>query len=77
MFEGLRKGIESLKGDNLTPSEERHRRNLAYRQRVRQGSTPVVVSGFERREQRRKEREEEKEKRKMDRALLKALEKRK
>jgi len=76
-FRWLRKGMESFGGDSLTPREERYRRNLNYRQRVRQGSTPIVVSNAERNALRRKQKEEVVEKRKMDRAFLKALEKRK
>jgi hypothetical protein len=76
-FRWLRRGMESLGGETLTPREMRQRRNFDYRQRIRQGSTPVIVSSTERNASRRKQKEEEVEKRKMDRAFLKALEKRK
>ena len=77
LFDRMRAGVGNLGGDNLTPREERYRRNMVYRQRLRQGSTPIIMSGAERQASRRKQKEEEKEKRKMDRAFLKALEKRK
>ena len=76
-FRWLRKGMESFGGDSLTPREERYRRNMVYRQRLRQGSTPIIMSGAEKQASRRKQKEDENEKRKMDRAFLKALEKRK
>lgn len=76
LFDRMRAGVGNLSSGNLTPREERYQRNVAYRQRIRQGSTPIVVSGAERQASRRKQREEESEKRKMDKAFIKALEKR-
>ena len=72
MFERLRERFEQ---NNLTPQEMALRRRSAHRQRIRDGSTPVILTNYEKRAILRRKQEEARDKNKLDKAFLDAMKK--